>query len=104
MAVLVDAEFDAEGMADAIATLAEAKVTGKIVGFSHRSAAQIQIYALVTVMKSGGKVIQKGRAAETGSLILWIPVQPGIVQMTTAQRSITYGDEFEWPYGTGRKF
>lgn len=99
------------------AELEVAKAIGVQIGFQHRQALQVPLYAQILTQEHDSLYNSTGRLSQTASVTFFIPVQPpafsgysgfsgaqGISACSGTGKSITNGDRIEWPIGSGRYY
>ena len=99
------------------AELAVAKVTGQVIGFTHRANLPTALHCSILDNRIGAEDNPNGRQLEKAEITIIIPVQTfafsgvsgfsgisAITSQTTFQKPITIGDRIEWPIGSSRYF
>ena len=83
--------------------LRAARASGVQVRFKHREATSWTTIWAVIQRQGLGSFSDRYRMKEKGGMMLRVPIgQTGVTAMTNGERSITVGDRFEYPSGSGR--
>ena len=108
--------FDRLGYAGARAELRLAQRLGVLIGFSHRSAPEMAIYATILTQDVGSDTTITARQKESYKATFLIPVQKDANTGATAiyptdstliapdNKCITVGDKIQWPATSGRYY